>query len=102
VWAMEELRRTRAYMYIEPGPLPPVHGRGDGVPNLMAMRCHMVIEDGGRPLIGCMLGPWDFSFGALRDTGGCVLAVPGADLAETVVGLGNCMARTPTSSGRSG
>ena len=35
-------------------------------------------------------GPWNYSFQALRDTKECVLAIPTIDLAETVVGIGDC------------
>lgn len=41
-------------------------------------------------LISCVIGPWDHSYHALMETGECVLAVPGLDLAEKVVGIGNC------------
>ncbi len=50
----------------------------------------MMIEDGDRPLIGCMLGPWDHGFETLRKTRECVLAIPTADLASKVVEIGNC------------
>jgi len=42
------------------------------------------------PLIGCIIGPWDHSYKALRATGECVLAVPGMDLARKVIDIGNC------------
>lgn len=54
-----------------------------------ALRC-IVIEDDERPLIGCGIGPWDYSFETLRKTKECVLAVPTAELATKVVEIGNC------------
>ena len=42
------------------------------------------------PLIGCIIGPWDYSFTALRATKECVIAVPTVDLASKVVDIGNC------------
>lgn len=35
-------------------------------------------------------GPWNFSYAALKKTKECVLAVPGADLLNTAVGIGTC------------
>lgn len=42
------------------------------------------------PRIGCIIGPWDHSFSALRETGECVIAVPTVDMAGKVVDIGNC------------
>ncbi|NJJ38234.1 flavin reductase family protein [Paenibacillus apii] len=87
---MKELPLSKAYQFIEPGPVVLVATSDHGQPNLMAMSYHMVIADGDKPLIGCMLGPWDQSFKTLLSTGECVLAVPTVDLASKVVGIGNC------------
>jgi flavin reductase (DIM6/NTAB) family NADH-FMN oxidoreductase RutF len=48
-------------------------------PNVMTMGFHMMVQH------ACVIGPWDRSFTALRETGQCVIAVPGADLARAVV-----------------
>jgi len=50
----------------------------------------MVMQDGVPPLVGCMIGPWDYNFRALRATGECVIAVPTVDLATKVIEIGNC------------
>jgi flavin reductase (DIM6/NTAB) family NADH-FMN oxidoreductase RutF len=42
------------------------------------------------PQIGCGVGPWDYSYAALRATKECVLAVPTVDLISKVVDIGNC------------
>ncbi|EJU03641.1 hypothetical protein DACRYDRAFT_21161 [Dacryopinax primogenitus] len=42
------------------------------------------------PLIALSLGEWDHSFSALKQTGECVVSVPGVDLAQQVVDIGNC------------
>lgn len=78
---MRELPASQAYRMKEPGPI--------GKPNVMTRGLHMMIQH-DPPLIGCVIGPWDHSYQALRKTKGCVIAVPGADLAETVVDVGNC------------
>jgi flavin reductase (DIM6/NTAB) family NADH-FMN oxidoreductase RutF len=42
------------------------------------------------PLISCVIGPWDYSYRSLVETGECMIAIPALDLAEKVVGIGNC------------
>ncbi|MFK3707375.1 flavin reductase family protein [Klebsiella sp. NPDC088457] len=87
--AMRQIAAARAYRILESGPILMVCTH-DGVrPNIMTMGFHMMIQH-APPLIGCVIGPWDHSFAALNKTGQCVLAVPGADLARTVVDVGNC------------
>ncbi len=56
--------------------------------NIMTMSWHMVMDF--TPLIACIIGPWDYSFTALRTTGECVIAIPTVDLASKVVEIGNC------------
>ncbi|OAA54850.1 FMN-binding split barrel [Niveomyces insectorum RCEF 264] len=77
---------------IEPGPILLVSTGdvADGSHNLMTLGFHMMVQHSGPTLIGICLGPWDASFAALRAQGQCVLAVPDAALAETVVAIGNC------------
>jgi flavin reductase (DIM6/NTAB) family NADH-FMN oxidoreductase RutF len=87
---MKELSLSKAYQFIEPGPVLFLVTSDERKPNLMSMSAHMVIEDGDRPVIGCVLGSWDYSFETLRKTGECVLAVPTADLATKVIEIGNC------------
>src|SRR5262249_15156967 len=60
-----------------------------GRANVMTMGFHMMVQH-DPPLIGAIIGPWDHSYGALRESGECVLAVPTVDLAKTVVDIGNC------------
>lgn len=87
---MKALPLSKAYQFIEPGPVLFLVTSDEGKPNLMSMSAHIVIEDDERPLIGCALGPWDYSFGTLLKTKECVLAVPTAELATKVVEIGNC------------
>lgn len=87
---MKDLPLSKAYQFIEPGPVLFLVTSDEGKPNLMSMSAHIVIQDDDRPLIGCSLGPWDYSFGTLCKTKECVLAVPTAELATKVVEIGNC------------
>jgi flavin reductase (DIM6/NTAB) family NADH-FMN oxidoreductase RutF len=86
---MKELPASQAYRVLEPGPIVMVSTSDNGKPNVMTMGFHMMIQH-DPPLIGCVVGPWDHSYQALQKTGECVIAVPGLDLAETVVDVGNC------------
>jgi flavin reductase (DIM6/NTAB) family NADH-FMN oxidoreductase RutF len=86
---MKEISATQTYRVLEPGPIVMVTTSDKGKPNVMTMGFHMMIQH-APPLIGCVIGPWDHSYETLKDTGECVIAVPGLDLAETVVDVGNC------------
>jgi len=88
---MEEFPLSRAFQFLEPGPVVLVATQDRGKTNIMTMSWHMVMDF--TPRIGCIIGPWDHSFAALRATGECVIAVPTVDLAKTVVGIGNCSGR---------
>ena len=87
---MDELSLSKVYRLIEPGPVVLVTTVINGRTNIMTMSYHMVVQDGTPPLIGCIIGPWDHSFTALRATGECVIAIPTVDLASKVVEIGNC------------
>lgn len=72
------------------GPIVQVSTRAaDGRAYLMTMGFHMMIQH-DPPLVGMVVRPWDYSHQALSETGECVLAVATVDLAEMVVGIGNC------------
>lgn len=87
---LDNLPREKAYRILEAGPIVLVSTRGRNErANLMTMGFHMVMQH-EPPLVGAIIGPWDHSHQALTQTGECVLAVPTADLAETVVDIGNC------------
>ncbi|VTZ65218.1 flavin reductase family protein [Sinorhizobium medicae] len=86
---MKEISPSQTYRVLEPGPIVLVSTMDNGKPNVMTMGFHMMIRH-DPPLIGCVIGPWDHSYQALRKTGECVIAVPGLDLAETAVDVGNC------------
>jgi flavin reductase (DIM6/NTAB) family NADH-FMN oxidoreductase RutF len=80
---------AKAYRMLESGPVVMVVTHDGERPNVMTMGFHMMVQH-APPLIGAVIGPWDHSYAALRDTGECVIAVPGADLAGTLVDIGNC------------
>ena len=90
---MRSISPTKAYRLLESGPVVLVTTAHEGRANVMTMGFHMMVCH-APPLIGAVIGPWDHSLNALRATGECVLAIPGRDLAEKVVDIGNCSGDT--------
>lgn len=85
---MNELQLEKAFQLLEPGPVVLVTTAHGKKANIMTMSWHMVVDF--TPQIACVIGPWDYSFSALRAAGECVIAIPTVDLAEKVVEIGNC------------
>ncbi|MCS0494188.1 flavin reductase family protein [Ancylobacter sp. MQZ15Z-1] len=79
----------KVYQLIEPGPVVLLATARRGKANVMTMSWHMMVEF-TPPLIACIVSPGDHSFAALKATRECVIAVPSVEMAETVVGIGNC------------
>jgi flavin reductase (DIM6/NTAB) family NADH-FMN oxidoreductase RutF len=82
-----EIRR-----YLEPGPVVLVSSRHGGETDIMTMGWHTVLEF-TPSLVGCMITNANHSFELIRDSGECVINVPSAALADTVVGIGNTTGR---------
>jgi flavin reductase (DIM6/NTAB) family NADH-FMN oxidoreductase RutF len=89
---MKALPLSKVYQLIEPGPVVLLTTAHHGRVNVMAMSWHMMVEF-EPPLIGCVVSNGDYSFKALKVTKQCVIAIPGVDLADTVVKVGNCSGR---------
>jgi flavin reductase (DIM6/NTAB) family NADH-FMN oxidoreductase RutF len=98
---MKEMPVSQAYRLIEPGPIVLVTTSQNGKPNIMTMGFHMMIQH-DPPLIGCIIGPWDHSYAALKATAECVIAIPTVDLAQVVVDIGNCSGEAVDKFGRFG
>ena len=86
---MEKIDPGKAYLLLESGPIVLVTTHHGDHANIMTMGFHMVMQH-APPLIGCIIGPWDYSYKALKETGECVIAIPTVDLARKVVKIGNC------------
>jgi len=84
-----EMPPEKAYRLLESGPVVMVATQSGRGPNVMTMGFHMMLQH-DPPLIGCVIGPWDHSYTALRDSGECVISLPTAEMAETVTKIGNC------------
>ncbi|WP_374165341.1 flavin reductase family protein [Arcticibacter sp. MXS-1] len=86
---MEDLPLNKVVRLLEPGPLVLVITSYRGKNNIMTMGFHMMVQH-DPPLIAFVLGPWDFSYNALVKSKECVIAIPGVDLMEKAVDIGNC------------
>ncbi len=82
-----EIRR-----FLEPGPVVLVSSAWKGQLNVMTMGWHTVMEF-TPSLVGCVISSANHSFEMVRRSRECVINVPAADLAERVVGIGNCSGR---------
>ena len=89
---MREMALSQVYRLLEPGPVVLLTTSRAGRDNVMAMSWHMMVEF-TQPLVACVVSDADYSFAALRATRECVIAIPVAKLAKTVVAIGNCSGR---------
>lgn len=80
------------YQLLEPGPVVLLTTASKGRANVMTLSWHMMVEF-EPPLVACIVSSVSYSFAALRKTRECVIAIPAAALARTVVGIGNCSGR---------
>jgi flavin reductase (DIM6/NTAB) family NADH-FMN oxidoreductase RutF len=87
-----EFPLVRAFTCVESGPVLLISTRHNDKNNLMTLSWHAVM--GFEPLLGVCLGPWNYSYAALKEHGECVAAVPHAGLLEQVVAIGNCSGDT--------
>ena len=79
--------------FLEPGPVVLVSSAWKGERNIMTMGWHMVMEF-SPSLVGCLISSGNHSYEMVRRSRECVINVPTVDLAETVVGIGNCSGAT--------
>jgi flavin reductase (DIM6/NTAB) family NADH-FMN oxidoreductase RutF len=82
---------SKVYQLLEPGPVVMVSQNGKA--NIMTMSWHMMI-DFVPPIFACVVSNDNYSFKALYKTDECVINIPAAELAKTVVGVGNCSGAT--------
>ncbi|MDR3415078.1 MAG: flavin reductase family protein [Nevskia sp.] len=89
---MKQLALSRVYQLLEPGPVVLLTTAHKGCANVMTMSWHMMMEF-EPPMLACVVSAGNHSFAALRASRQCVIAVPGVELAATVVKVGNCSGR---------
>jgi len=85
---MQALKLSRAFTLIEPGPVVLVTTHDSDQDNIMTISWTMVMDFS--PVFALTTGPWNHSFTALQEQRECVLAIPGVDMLDTVVGIGTC------------
>ena len=83
---------SKVYGLLEPGPVVMVTTSRKGVPNIMTMSWHTMMEF-EPPLVGCVISGRNYSFDTLLATRECVINIPTVELAKKMVGVGNCSGR---------
>ena len=78
--------------FLEPGPIVLVSAAHRRRTNIMTMGWHMIMEF-EPSLIGCYIWTENFSFELIRRSRECVFNLPTADIAATVVRIGNTSGR---------
>lgn len=86
---LESVPASHARRFLEPGPVVLLTTRHAGNENVMALGWHQVLEF-SPSLVSCVVSRSSHSFEMLRASGECVLNVPGSDMLDAVVGVGNC------------
>lgn len=85
---MQTLPLRRAFLLLEPGPVVLLTTALGDRRNVMTLSWHMVLDF--TPRFAFVTGAWNHSCRALVHERECVIAVPGVDLARTVVAIGAC------------
>jgi flavin reductase (DIM6/NTAB) family NADH-FMN oxidoreductase RutF len=85
---MRQLKLSKAFTLMEPGPVVLVTTHDVKRANIMTISWTMVMDF--TPVFAIVTGAWNHSFAALRKNRECVIAIPTADLLDKVVGIGTC------------
>lgn len=78
---------------LEPGPVVLLSSAAGGRANVMAQSWHTLLEF-EPPLVACVISSRNHSFAAIDASGECVINLPGAALADAIVGCGNTSGAT--------
>ena len=82
----------KVYRLLEPGPVLLLATAGKARPNVMTLSWQTPMEF-EPPLVGCVLGNMDYSYGLLKASRECTLNIPTVELVDQVVAVGNCSGR---------
>jgi flavin reductase (DIM6/NTAB) family NADH-FMN oxidoreductase RutF len=85
---MRELKLSKAFTLMEPGPVVLVTTHDGRKDNIMTISWTMVMDF--TPLFAITTGEWNYSYAALRKHRECVIAIPTVDMLDKVVGIGTC------------
>lgn len=83
---------ARVYGLLEPGPVVLLATSANGRQNAMAMSWHTMLEF-EPPLVACVVSNRNATFGVLRQSRECVIAIPTIEVARAAVRFGNASAR---------
>jgi len=85
---MRPLALSKVFTLMESGPVVLVTTHDGKKNNVMTISWTMVVDF--TPRFAITTGAWNYSFGALRKSRECVIAIPTVDLLDEVVGIGTC------------
>ncbi len=85
---MRRLKLSRAFTFLEPGPVVLVTTHDGRKNNIMTISWTLVVDF--TPIFAITTGAWNFSYAALQKTRECVIAIPAVDLLDEVIGIGTC------------
>jgi flavin reductase (DIM6/NTAB) family NADH-FMN oxidoreductase RutF len=85
---MRQLKLSKAFTLIEPGPVVLVTTHDGHKDNIMTISWTMVLDF--TPAFAITTGEWNHSYAALRKNRECVVAIPTVDLLDKVIGIGTC------------
>lgn len=85
---MRELKLSKAFTLMEPGPVILVTTHDGKKDNIMTISWTMVIDF--TPVFAITTGEWNHSFAALRKRKECVIAIPTVDMLDKIVNIGTC------------
>ncbi len=80
---MRQVKLSRVFTFIEPGPVVLVTTCDGNRNNIMTISWTMVLDFA--PQFAITTGAWNYSFAALQRTRECVIAVPTVDLLDRMV-----------------
>src|ERR1700712_1085491 len=81
---------TKVRRFLEPGPIVLVSSAYDGETNIMTMGWHMMDN---YDAIACYIWDQNYSHRLIHKSRECVINIPDASIASTVVRIGNCSGR---------
>lgn len=83
----------KAFTFIEPGPVTLITTKNGSRNNICTISWTMAMDYAEHCHIAVSTGPWNYSFTSMMKTKECCVCIPGADLAETAVGIGTVSGR---------
>lgn len=82
------MQLNKVFTLLEPGPVVLVTTHDRKRSNVMTISWTMVVDF--TPRFAIATGDWNYSYRALKKTRECVIAIPTADMLDTVIGIGTC------------